>query len=78
MKTIEEIDVVNEHLNFEDFSTLFKDLPLTKEERLELVDYFKMYKTFLGSGVNPENSWVATKNLYVIKNPQISERINCD
>lgn len=74
MKTWEEIDV-NQVLSFEDFFTLFKKLPLTEEESAEIIDYYKIYATFLEANVLPEIAWISTRNIFIIKNQQIADRI---
>lgn len=75
MKLWEEINV-KEILTYEDFYTLFAyKLPLTEQEKNELVDYYKIYETFLKAGVDNETAWISTRNIFVVKNAQIGERI---
>jgi hypothetical protein len=76
MKTREEIDV-KEILSLEDFITLFNHLPLNEQEKQEVIsDYYPMYKLFIESEVKAEDSWLAIRNLYVMKNQQIAKRIS--
>lgn len=75
MKTFEEIDV-KEILPFDDFSTLFGQLPLNEEEIAMLMDYYKMYDMFVKSGLDPEKSWITVRNIFAVKNQQIAARIN--
>ena len=72
--TYEEIDPTKT-LELEDFITLFSRLPLDEEEHRSLGEYYQMYETFLKADVSPENSWVATRNVFIVKNPKIGERI---
>ena len=74
MKTWEEINV-EEKLSLEDFLTLFSKAPLLPEEKDTLLDYHIIYETFLLGEVNPKDAWIATRNIFVIKNIQIRERI---
>ena len=75
MKPWEEIDV-NEKITFEEFYTLFSKVPLTSEEKNGLYEYYQMYEKFLEVDVNPADAWIATRNVFVIKNNQIAERLN--
>ena len=75
MKPWEEIDV-NEKITFEEFYTLFSKVPLTPEEKNGLYEYYQMYEKFLEVDVNPTDAWIATRNVFVIKNNQIAERLN--
>ena len=75
MKNWDDINV-EEKLSFEDFFTLFATkLPLIEEEEKELQNYYEMYKTFLNAEVKPVNAWIAVRNVFIIKNPQIGERM---
>jgi len=75
MKTWDEINVC-EKLSLEDFLVLFEHLPLTKEEKSELNEsYYPMYKSFLDAEVEPKESWIAIRNIFVIKNKQIARRL---
>jgi len=75
MKSWDEINV-DEIMPLEDFLILFGHLPLLEEEKQELTDfYYPMYTTFLTSEVNPADAWIATRNVFTIKNQQIAERI---
>lgn len=62
-------------LTFEDFNLLFSPLPLNEEEKRALPEYFQMYTTFLSADVSPKNSWIATRNVFIVKNAQIGERM---
>ena len=78
MKTIEELDI-DTPLLLEEFLLLFSHLPLTDEEKRELNEvYFKMYITFLEAETSPKDSWLATKNIFIIKNQQIAERVKAN
>jgi len=75
MKTIKEINVY-ERLTQEEFCTLFSTIPLLENEKEELkLFYYDMYCTFLDSEVKPDQAWLATKNVFIVKNPQIGNRI---
>lgn len=74
MKTWDEINV-KEALPFEDFNTLFGQLPLNEEEIASLLEYYKMYELFVQSGLDPEKSWVTVRNIFAVKNQQIAARI---
>jgi len=74
MKTWEEINV-DEVLPFEDFFTLFINLPLNEEEKNELFSYHQIYTKFVEAEVSPKDAWIATRNIFAIKNQQIAERI---
>lgn len=74
MKTLNEINV-EQKLSLEDFCTLFMQLPLNENEINELSNYYKMYELFISSNVFPKDSWVAIRNMYIIKNQQILDRI---
>ena len=75
MKKWEEINP-RELLTVDDFLTLFEKAPLNEEEKLDLKGfYFPMYETFVQSDVTPENAWLAVRNVFVMKNPQITDRI---
>ncbi|HPI81884.1 MAG TPA: hypothetical protein PK122_01485 [Candidatus Paceibacterota bacterium] len=75
-KAIEQIDV-NTELSKEDFLTLFiGQLPLKEEEIQKVADvYYPTYTTFVSSGVEPRDSWVAIRNLFISQETQIGERI---
>jgi len=61
----------------EDFLTLFKHLPLNSEEKKKLNnEYWQMYIKFLGSNVEPKIAWEATRNLFILKEPQIKVKID--
>ena len=77
MKTWEEIDV-NEKIAFEEFYTLFSKVPLTQEEKDGLYEYYQMYEKFIEADVKPADAWVAVRNVFVIKNPQIADRTKHD
>jgi hypothetical protein len=75
-EALKNIDITTE-LSKTDFLTLFVgQLPLEKAEIQKLVDvYFPVYHKFISSGVDPEGSWVAIRNLFVSQETQIAERI---
>lgn len=77
MKTWEKINV-EKKLSLEDFLTLFSKLPLLPEEKEELPNYHVIYETFLLSEVSPKDAWIATRNIFAIKNQQIAERIKAE
>jgi hypothetical protein len=74
--SIAKIDISTE-LSKEDFLTLFiGQLPLLEAEVQKVMDaYFPMYTAFISSGVSPEESWVAIRNLFISQETQIGERI---
>jgi hypothetical protein len=77
MKTFNEIDVFQE-LSYEDFQILFngQQLPLNESEKLSIEkEYYPMYKMFFDAGVGAEGSWLAIRNLFIMKNSQIAKRI---
>ena len=75
MKTFEEIDVKSP-LSVEDFCTLFDQLPLNEVEKISVKDeYFKMYTTFIQADVKPESSWIAIRNIFIVKNQDIANRV---
>jgi hypothetical protein len=75
MKTWDEINVY-EKLSLEDFLVLFAHLPLTEEEKSDLNEsYYPMYQSFLDAEVEPRESWIAIRNIFVIKNKQIARRL---
>jgi hypothetical protein len=74
MKTWDEINV-DEVLPLEDFLTLFQNLPLTEEEKFDLEGYHKIYLQFIGAEVKSKDAWIATRNIFVVKNMQIGDRI---
>jgi hypothetical protein len=74
-KNWEDIDV-EKTLSLEDFNILFSKVSLTKEEKKGLKDYYMMYESFIKAEVEPIEAWKAIKGIFVIKNPQIRERIN--
>jgi len=74
MKTWEEINI-KEPLCSNDFNTLFNNLPLNKKEIKELDNYYAMYITFIQNEVNPEIAWLAIRNMFIIKNQQLHDRI---
>ena len=58
-----------------DFLTLFEHLPLNSEEKAKLnKEYWEMYEKFLDSNVKPQVAWEATRNLFILKEPQIGKR----
>jgi hypothetical protein len=77
MKTWNEINV-NELLSLEDFLTLFENLPLNEEEKFELKGFHQVYLTFITAEVKPVDAWTATRNIFVVKNTQIGDRIKAN
>ena len=77
MKTWEEINI-EEKLCLEDFLVLFSQTPLLPEEREELPNYHIVYETFLLGEIKPKDAWIATRNIFVMKNMQIGERIKAN
>jgi len=73
---IEKISIITK-LSKEDFLTLFiGQLPLEKAEIEKIRDlYYATYITFISSGVTPEDSWIAIRNLFISQETQIGERI---
>ena len=74
MKTWDEINV-DEKLPLEDFMTLFGQLPLTEEEKTDLIGYHQIYEKFVEAEVKPKDAWIAVRNIFAIKNQQLIERI---
>jgi hypothetical protein len=75
MKTYDEIDPC-EFLALEDFKNLFSPLPLLDSEISELsIGYYPMYTKFIEVGVSPKDSWLAVRNIFIVKNDQIGLRI---
>ena len=74
MKTLAEIDPTL-RMSKEDFVTLFNHLPLLEDEKSRLkTDYFKIYETFLDNDTEPTDAWLATRNIFIMKESQIGER----
>jgi hypothetical protein len=74
MKTIAEIDPTLP-LSKKDFMTLFSHLPLLPDEKDRLRnDYFKIYETFVDADTEPTNAWLATRNIFLVKETQIGDR----
>jgi hypothetical protein len=74
MKTWNEINV-DEVLSSEDFCTLFENLPLNEEEKIDLLGYHQIYEAFITAEVKPKDAWIAVRNIFAIKNQQLVERI---
>lgn len=77
MKTWDEINV-DEVLPFEDFFTLFNQLPLLKEEKESLSGYYGIYESFINAEVKPRDAWIAVRNIFAVKEKQIADRIKND
>ena len=74
MKTISEINPKLQ-MSKEDFIVLFLHLPLVADEKARLEsDYFKMYQTFLENETEPIDAWLATRNIFLMKEQQIGAR----
>lgn len=66
----------NEKLSKEEFLLLFEHLPLNTLEIEKLKsEYWVIYEKFLTSGIEPQTSWLAARNLFINKESQIGERI---
>ena len=76
MKKFEEIDP-REPLSNEDFCTLFSQLPLTEEEKIEVASkYWGVYTVCLEHDeVTPVEAWFAAKNTFVLQETQVGERM---
>ena len=64
-------------LNIDHFCELFDQLPLTDEEKHDVrYIYWPLYELCLSNTeVTPEQAWLATKNTFIAKEPQVGERI---
>ena len=72
---MKEIDP-NVKLTRDQFCEIFEQLPLTEEERAGVREtYWEMYAVFLENGVEPRTAWLATRNVFIAKEPQIGERM---
>lgn len=76
MRTIDQIDIT-QPIEKEDFCLIFEtQLPLNMEERVKLREmYFPFYALCVTNGVNPAESFEATKNIFYSQETQIKERI---
>ena len=74
MKTWDEINV-DEVLPFEDFFTLFNQLPLNEQEKESLAGYYGIYDSFINAEVKPRDAWIAVRNIFAVKERHIAERI---
>lgn len=64
-----------EKMNQDEFLTLFSHLPLKPEEIIRLeTEYWGMYEKFLDTNVDPKTSWLAVRNVFCLKEPQIAQR----
>ncbi len=75
---IDSIDI-EKQMSWNDFYTLFSVLKvkLTSEEEIELKEfYFKMYELFITNGTDPKTSWIAVKNIFIVKKgPELVKRM---
>lgn len=63
-------------LSQEQFYKLFEHLPLNDTEKESVKnDYWNIYKAFVKNDVSSESAWLATRNIFAIKESQISDRI---
>jgi len=69
MKTFDEINV-EEALNEEDFATLLNASALNASEKKNVPIFFKLYCQFLEAGTQPMQSWIAIKNIILLKRAQ--------
>lgn len=69
---------VGKTLIFKDFCYLFEQVPLNEDERTKVqLIYWPLYNLFLSKGnISPEESWVATKNVFIAQEDQIAKRIS--
>lgn len=76
MSKLQEIDVAKSMEN-EEFVALFTEqLDLTEKEIDKIKNvYYAFYVKFISSGVQPEEAWLAIKNLFISQEPQIGERM---
>ena len=74
MKTIEEINIETK-MSEDDFKVLFSNLPLNEEEQASLTEYYQIYAAFINASVSPQDSWIATRNIFIMKNQQLKDRI---
>jgi len=66
---------VNSKLDKEDFIFLFSHLSLLPAEEKEIrEEYWQIYLKFT-EFCEPQTAWLATRNIFVFKNPQIGDRI---
>jgi len=73
---MEHIDP-REALTQEDFCELFEQLPLNDEERADVKEiYWGIYSVCLDHpDVSPTDAWLATRNTFIAKEPQVGERV---
>lgn len=73
---IEEIDP-REPMVQEEFCALFEQLPINNEERKNIKEvYWGIYKLCLEHpDVNPATAWLATRNTFIAKEPQVGKRM---
>lgn len=66
-----------EPLTQEEFCELFEQVPLTEQERADVKEsYWGIYKVCLDHPeVTAESAWLATRNTFIAKEPQIGERM---
>ena len=65
-----------EPLSHEDFCELFEQVPLNEKERENVkIIYWSLYEAFLKE-VSPTDAWLAIRNMFIINEAQIKERID--
>ena len=66
-----------QRLNKEDFCEIFEQLPLLDEDRKAIKDiYWQLYQVCVENPeVTPETAWLATRNTFIAKEPQIGKRM---
>jgi hypothetical protein len=76
MKNMKDIDP-RERLSKEDFCTLFDQLPLNENEKVDVsTKYWGVYTICVDNGeVTPVEAWLATKNTFVLQETQVGERM---
>jgi hypothetical protein len=73
---ITDIIDVTKPMSWNEFYCLFAQLHLTVDEEISLKnEWFVIYELFIKNDVVPETAWIATRNMFVIKNQQIAERL---
>lgn len=67
----------NKKLSKEEFCSLFEPLPLSGIDRHNINSiYWPLYEVCVNEpGVTPMEAWMAVKNTFITKEPQIGKRI---
>ena len=73
---MENIDP-REELSREEFIELFEQVPLNNEESYRVLNvYWPLYvKMVEHPDVEPVTAWMATKNTFIAREPQVGERM---